>query len=35
MSDKFLFDSIKEEFGRELRTDIDYQYISSIKQRFL
>lgn len=29
MSDKFLFDSIKEEFGRELRIDIDYPFVNN------
>jgi hypothetical protein len=26
MNNKFLFDCIKEEFGRELRTDINYPF---------
>ncbi len=29
MSDKFLFDSIKEEFGRELRTDANYPFVNN------
>jgi len=28
MSDKFLFNSIREEFGRELRTDIGYPFVN-------
>jgi type III restriction enzyme len=28
MNNKFLFDCIKEEFGRELRTDINYPFVA-------